>query len=248
MEISFNIEQLLSILEYDSDNYHGIENFQAVPSASHLYRIVSRLNADNIISNAQSFVHGAYFLKTSPNGDQASSYQPIIFIAEADSLIHARENIHRHLWLLGAAPFIIVLLPDQIRVYTGFDYERKNPDQGLIDSIDLEPNLFGELSDVVIEALRDYSTRAVEDGTIWDKLRESKHVNYENRVDKRLLRNLKELQDILLAKLLPTVENDEVEALKFIHALIGKYVYLRYLYESPYSNGRLGARKWRSIE
>ena len=45
--------------------------------------------------------------------------------AEAVTVAEAKQ-IHRSLWNLGYAPFLIVRLPDQIRVYTGFNYEEKN--------------------------------------------------------------------------------------------------------------------------
>lgn len=224
------IEHLLSVLGYEQNvRYYPLNKFSNLPSSSHLSRIISRINknAEEQTKDEVMHVHGAYFIKTNPEDEITSHLRPVVFVAQASSVKEARE-LHRDLWNSSSAPFIIILLPDQIRVYTGFDYERDNENQGFIDRIEYqETNLFGELASITIEAMNKYSAEAIDSGSIWQILKNSKCFNYDNRVDKRLLRNLQELEEILLEKLPTSISKEE--ALKYVHPIIGKYVYFRYL-------------------
>ncbi len=231
------LENLLSALGYKEKfkvRYYPLESFSSLSSLSPLSRIISRINEDNI----KAQIHGTYVIKSdSGNKDsedfsevdsKSDIFHPVVFVAKADTVQEARE-VHRSLWNSSSAPFVIVRLPDQIRVYTGFDYDRNNESHGLLDVIDLEQTgLFDDLSLVTNEALQKYSAEAIDDGSIWQKLRNAPHekFNYDNRVDKRLLKNLEDLEEKLLEKL---SNSEKADILKYIHAIIGKYVYLRYL-------------------
>lgn len=237
--IDEKLEILLSALGYKEKfevKYYPLESFSSLSSLSPLSRIISRINQDN--ENAQ--IHGTYVIKSdlsdkeSDSFDEANNksdiFHPVVFVAKADTVQEARE-IHRSLWNSSSAPFIIVRLPDQIRIYTGFDYDKNNEKHGLLDEIYVEQrDLFGEFSVVTIEALRKYSAEAIDDGSIWQKLRNApqERFNYDNRVDKRLLKNLEDLEKKLLEKL---SDLDRVDALKYIHAIIGKYIYFQYLHD-----------------
>lgn len=218
------IENLLSALGYkDNARYYSLEEFSSLSSLSSLSRIFNRINLDN--KNVKNF--GAYSIKTDADEQQNDNLCPVVFVAKADSVSDARK-LHQDLWNSSSVPFVIVLLPNEIRVYTGFDYDRENESSGLIEQIPYSQiGLFGELSSVVIEALQKYSAESVNNGSIWQKLQNSPNFNYENRVDKRLLKNLEELEQELVKNLQNTIS--EKEALKHIHSIIGKYVYFRYL-------------------
>lgn len=217
------IDSLLSALGYkDNARYYSLEEFSSLSSLSSLSRIFNRINLDN--ENVENF--GAYSIKTDGDEQQIDNLCPVVFVAKADSVSDARK-LHQDLWNSSSVPFVIVLLPDEIRVYTGFDYDREDESSGLIERIPYNSGLFGELSSVVIEALQKYSAESVNNGSIWQKLQNSPNFNYENRVDKRLLRNLEELEQDLVKKLKNIIS--EEEALKHIHSIIGKYVYFRYL-------------------
>lgn len=237
--IDEKVEDLLSALGYKEKfgvKYFPLKSFSSLSSISPLSRIISRINNDN--PNAQ--IHGAYVIKSDSdkegNGfDQANNksdiFHPVVFVAKADTVQEARE-IHRSLWNSSSAPFVIILLPDQIRVYTGFDYDENNERHGLLDEIDIEQKgLFDAFSTYTIEALQEYySAEAIDDGSIWQKLRNApqERFNYDNRVNKRLLKNLEDLEKILLEKLSNLSKED---ALKHIHAIIGKYIYFQYLHD-----------------
>jgi methylase of polypeptide subunit release factors len=157
-------------------------------------------------------VQGAYVFQTSPLEQNILPPRPAVYVAEAKTREEARE-IHRRLWNLGNAPFIVILLPNEIRVYTGFNFSLTSEDQGLIKGI----------IDLTFESLRDqladFRADSIDSGRIWET--QSKYVTPEKRVDKHLLNNLNKLEQYLLKK-----RNLD---LPIIHALIGKYVYIRYL-------------------
>ena len=217
------IDDLLSALGYKGNaRYYSLEKFTTVSSLTYLARIFNRINSDN--NNVKIF--GSYTIKTQADKQQSDNLRPIVFVAKAESISDARK-LHQDLWNSSSVPFVIVILPDEIKVYTGFDYDQDNSASGLIEDISCgQPNLF-ELSSVVIEALQKYSSESVDNGSIWQKLQNSPNFNYDNRVDKRLLRNLEELEQKLVKKLQNSI--GEKEALKHIHSIIGKYVYFRYL-------------------
>lgn len=157
-------------------------------------------------------VQGAYLFQASPPEQKLLPPRPAVYVAEAKTREEARE-IHRRLWNLGNAPFIVILLPNEIRVYTGFDFSLTNEKQGLIKRI----------IDLTFESLRDqladFRSDSIDSGRIWET--QSKYVIPEKRVDTHLLNNLNKLEQYLL--------KERNLDLPIIHALIGKYVYIRYL-------------------
>ncbi len=157
-------------------------------------------------------VQGVYVFQTSPLEQNILPPRPAVYVAEAKTREEARE-IHRRLWNLRNAPFIVILLPNEIRIYTGFNFSLTNENQGLIK----------EIIDLTFESLRDqladFRSDSIDSGRIWET--QSKYVTPEKRVDTHLLNNLNRLEQYLL--------NEKNLDLPIIHALIGKYVYIRYL-------------------
>lgn len=161
-------------------------------------------------------VQGAYLFQTSPPEQMILPPRPAVYVAEAKTRDEARK-IHQKLWNLGNAPFIVILLPNEVRVYTGFDFSLANEKKGLVKEIK-------EVIDLTFESLReqlaDFRADSIDSGRIWET--QSKYVTPEKRVDTHLLNNLKKLEKYLKSRELD---------LPIIHALIGKYVYIRYLYD-----------------
>jgi N-6 DNA Methylase len=161
-------------------------------------------------------VQGAYLFQTSHPDHETLPPRPAVYVAEAKTRDDARE-IHQRLWNLGNAPFIVILLPNEIRVYTGFDFSQKNQNKGLVKEI---KNIVILTFENIHDQLADFRADSIDSGRIWET--QAKYITPEKRVDTHLLNNLKKLEKYL--------EAGDLD-LPIIHALIGKYVYIRYLYD-----------------
>lgn len=200
------LKELEKELGYDSSpHYHRIEDGSSEIGIAHLLRVSREVG-----------VQGIYTFETSPSQKQKLlPDHPAVYVVEARTLEEARQ-IHRSLWNLFYAPFIIIRLPNQIRIYTGFSYACASDEED-------EKGCITEISDDTSERLKQLremlQAASIDTGQIW-KSEYAKELKPEERVDKHLLQNLEKLGNALKAKGL----RDEIA-----HALIGKYVYLRYL-------------------
>lgn len=210
------LSDVCAALDYDSSAYYREHLHQFAPNISHIFRTTAPLG-----------VKGIYVLKTNPgngNGKVYSTELPAVFLAETHSQDQAQSEaevreMHKKLWNLGSAPFFIAVLPHQIRIYTGFTYaEDKQKDHGLIG----RPIPISRIKsrEHLRDILADFSAQAIDSGHIWQK--HKRELDLQQRVDTTLLKNLRILENALRQKgLSPTMS----------HALIGKYVYLRYLWD-----------------
>lgn len=190
--------ELLETLGYQGSPHFRNRESELQPETAHLFRAAFDAN-----------VRGIYAFDSSPDGKTLPE-RPAVFVAEASTEEEARD-IHRRLWNLSYAPFIVVKLPRQIRIYTGFEYSQTDPTEGQLTS-PLDLNEISQLFDIL-------SADAIDSGRIWDtSLAQS--IDANQRVDRKLLKNLKQLGRVLKDKGL----SDEIA-----HALIGKYVYFKYL-------------------
>lgn len=196
------LQSILEALGYAGSPNYLRANGKHHPLTAHLFRSAQQAGAD-----------GAYVVHAS-SGDEVLPPRAAVFVAKAANEEEARL-IHRRLWNLGNAPFVIIVMPGQIRVYTGFDYDGRNAKKGLIKTIDLLLN--SDLGDLRSE-LADYDANSIDSGAVWTIHGDSLLAN--RRVDFRLLENLKNLGQELVRR--------DLDA-QTAHALIGKYVYFRYL-------------------
>jgi hypothetical protein len=170
-----------------------------LPEAAHLLR-----------SAREARVRGAYVFCTGPSADPVLPPRPAVYVAEGRDEEDARR-IHRLVWNQGAVPFLIVVLPSHVRVYAGFLLDREG-DSDLLAEAPIDDWAR------VREALAGYFAAQIDDGQLWTHPRA---LRPEQRVDAHLLRNLQALSTYLVRErnLAPEVA----------HALIGKYIYIRYL-------------------
>lgn len=202
------LDELVAALGYRNSSRYYTQVTDFEPETAHLFRAAQEIG-----------VVGAYVIQTSSRQNQILPTQPIVYVADVqtkdEQSLQARvRKIHRGLWNLCFAPFIILKLPHQIRVYTGFNYSENDEYVGLLESV--ETNQLPML----IEKL---SAKAIDTGQVWTAYAEPLQAN--RRVDKHLLANLKKLGKLLKQDgLLPETA----------HALIGKYVFLA-IYEKETS-------------
>ncbi|MDQ2885967.1 MAG: N-6 DNA methylase [Chloroflexota bacterium] len=196
------LSTLLEELDYEHSPHYRSRVSEFEPETAHLFRAAH-----------DAGVSGIYVFQASPATTQKVIVdRPAIYIAQARDLKHA-QDIHRSLWNLFYAPYLIVLLPQQARIYTGFKYSEEDPNKGLLDEF--------PLTDLRL-LLAEFSSEAIDTGRIWQKGKYKKQLDEQERVDKRLLMNLRQLGKQL--------KNRGLDS-SVAHALIGKYVYIRYLWD-----------------
>ena len=203
-----DLQELLTELDYYKSPYYRRQESEFEPETVHLFRVAQEINKSDEINGE---IDGVYVIETSPKDTQAIlPAQPVVYIATAETEDAARE-IHRNLWNLCYAPFLIIKLPHQIRIYTGFNYSAEKENVGLlVDPIDTLARL---------TILQSFSSLAIDSKQIWQSPY-GKQLNPNQRVDKRLLQNLQQLGNLLKEYGLNT---------DTAHSLIGKYVYISYL-------------------
>jgi methylase of polypeptide subunit release factors len=216
------VQQLLDELVYrESPNFlrPGRQNtFDEAADFSHIFRR----------AHARCHLHGVYSLRDS-SAKGRDTVVPVVYVCEAESDEDA-ERIHRLVWNQNVVPFLIVASQRSIRLYSGFRYEtpRPNVDPAVTGVIQAASDMKAALQ--FLDAFR--STR-IDDGTVWERW--GHEVTPETRVDWKLLSSLNDLAIWLR-------EEGQLEA-DVSHALIGKYVYLRYLRQRDILSNRKLA-KW----
>jgi len=156
-------------------------------------------------------VRGSYYFKISP---EDGAVHPAVHVAEVATQDEARK-LHRELWNQGLNPFLIILLPWEVRVFTGFAYHPDRPEVGQVG----DPVPISQTPLEVIRALKSFTADAINRGEIWRA--NAGHLGSEMRVDTTLLGNLLELGGTLC--------RDNSLRQSTAHSLIGKFVYLSYL-------------------
>lgn len=195
-------EKVIDQLGYRQLPENWVTEDNSEPATAHLWR-----------SAQKTHVLGTYVFRASPNADPILPPRPAIHVALANNETKAKE-IHRNLWNLGAAPFLMIILPHQVRVYSGFDYSPKKQNIGLLCRTEqLTP-------DEISTKLKDFYAEEIDSGRIWQT--QAENLTPDKRVDRHLLKNLEKLEKELADK---KYKIDQAVA----HALIGKYIYLRYL-------------------
>jgi len=199
------LSRILELLGYlDSPNFRTKET-QFEPESVHYFRIARERHREKFS------VKGLYVFGKSKIPEVAA--RPAVCVGEAPNL-DAAQKLHRRIWNLGNVPFLLVRLPDQIRVYSGFCYEPTS-NYGLI----LQESSSNESK--LRSVLHDFSADSIDSARIWQAQKE--RLDTRNRVDAKLLANLKDLAKALTKHCRPQID------LAIAHALIGKFVYLRYL-------------------
>ncbi|MDQ1352080.1 MAG: hypothetical protein QG657_2386, partial [Acidobacteriota bacterium] len=195
------LDELVQKLGYDVSPHYCRVNTPQPPESTHLFRSAKNLGLD-----------GIYVFERAPESlKNHYTPAPAVYVGEAED-VNAVRQIHRKLWNLCFAPFAIIVLPNQVRVYTGFNYSEEEENEGLVDEL----KTLEELNRLV----RELNATAIDTGMVWQSEYAEK-LDAGKRVDRRLLENIDTLGEELIRK---GGLKDELA-----NRLIGKYVYLKYL-------------------
>ncbi|NOT62189.1 MAG: N-6 DNA methylase [Acidobacteria bacterium] len=202
-----DLSTLLELLGYSDSPHFRKKESDFEPESAHLFRLAKEQNPKKKYK-----VKGFYVFKTNETDEAQLTTRPAVCVAEATTVEDARA-LHKHIWNLGNVPFLLVRLPNQIRVYSGFRYD--NEATPIISEQ-------SESKSKLREALSDFTAASIDSARIWQVQRE--RLDTQHRVDTTLLANLGELAQALSKHCSPKLDD-----LETAHALIGKFVYLRYL-------------------
>ena len=109
------------------------EALQHAPDFGHVFRRAKE----------RTGLQAVYCLRPPDSGREdrgPSSVTPVSYVCKAASFEEA-EKLHRLVWNQNVVPFLIVLAPSEVRVYTGFDRPSKEgarPDGGCIIKSDFD--------------------------------------------------------------------------------------------------------------
>jgi len=200
------LKEVLETLGYDrSPNFLFADRLASDPDNAHIYR-----KAEN-----ECGLSGVYTLRGS-QFEKAQADIPVVYVCETKSDDKA-EQIHRQVWNQNIVPFVLVVSPQKVRLYSGFRFgqlaQREFGDEqiGILKVI-------GNFNEIA-SSLAAFRADSIDSGNVWREWGAS--VTPQTRVDWELLANLEKLDDWLVA--------DGVDDRSLSHAIIGKFVYLRYL-------------------
>jgi len=122
-----DLNALLRALGYLHSERHWVTPETADPRLANHYRLAQRAG-EEVGEGAK--VVGSYVCQTSVD-DKLMPPRPVVFVAYAANDEQAR-GIHKRLWNLGDCPFVLIVSPGAVRVYTGFNYIPDNPKRTLL--------------------------------------------------------------------------------------------------------------------
>ncbi len=131
----------------------------------------------------------------------------------------AIAEFHRKVWNQSQAPLVFVIMPDDIRVYNGYEAPQRTSLMGIIEPNRLDYQLSNPRFTSTWERLEAFSRLAIETGSFWRDY--GQHFRRENRADQKLIANLRYIRRQLIteAKLSP----------EHVHSLIGRSIFAFYL-------------------
>ncbi|MEZ5384687.1 MAG: N-6 DNA methylase [Prosthecobacter sp.] len=210
------LEELLSSLGYDGSPCflkRDDGRFESEMGYGHIFRRAREpKDPDHPKKEPRWQAEGVYGIRES--ADANSRFTPIVYVCTAKDEAAASE-LHRLLWNQDVAPYIIVHTCTGLRVYSGFTYSpkaTKAEESGVLQEL----TAFNTAKSIV----QQFHRREIDEGRLWQH--PHLRVDPSKRVYHRLLGSLRELDK--------TLQQGRAGLSKDVsHALIGKYVYLRYL-------------------
>jgi hypothetical protein len=200
------VADLLKALGYEgSPNFIQGTGLEEVAGYSYVFRR----------AKSTCHLHGVYTLNEKGQGTAGGTLVPLVYVCEATDTNPA-PVIHQRVWNQNVTPFILVETRGNVYLYSGFRYDgppdksESTPETGVLRAV--------ENFNKNMRALENFQAEAIDEGAVWREW--EPHVTPQTRVDRRLLENLEKLGRWLREN---GLKKDPA------HALIGKYVFLRYL-------------------
>ena len=136
--------------------------------------------------------------------------------AETEVMEDEIRQLHLKVWNTSRVPLFFVALPGELRVYSA--YQTPVRDKKEWSSKDRWLKQVRIITRIA-ETLQEFSRPEIESGRLFQQ--KNKDFNRENRVDQCLLKNLRLLRQKL--------EGPNREKREYVHALIGRSIFIRYL-------------------
>ncbi len=213
-----DLSALLNELSYTSSPaFLPAERFDEATEHAHVFRRACRIQGE--LGDERIGIRGVYLLREDPNS-RTSTSTPVVYVAEATT-VHEADAIHKRVWNQDIVPFLLVRLPQGVRLYSGFTY--REPGQG-------DEKQRGVLEalvkfEEVASRLANLHASEIDSGKLFRA--RGADIDAKTRLDWKLLKNLEKLGRWL------TREKPERPPLHrhVANALIGKFIYLKYLHE-----------------
>lgn len=145
---------------------------------------------------------------------------PVIYFKRFD--FYDEKDIaefHRKVWNQSQAPLVFAVMPDDIRVYNGYEAPQRTSLTGLIEPSRLDSKLSHSSFLSLWERLAIFSRLAIESGSFWRDY--GQYFRRENRADQKLIANLRYIRRQLITEARLSPEH--------AHSLIGRSIFAFYL-------------------
>lgn len=125
-----------------------------------------------------------------------------------------KEELHRKIWNFNETPIVIIVEEAVVEIFNGF--KLADEVSGLLEKIG------------GYEELNDFTFFELVTGKTWEKYQSK--IKYQDRVDYKLLSNIRDTRELILKKF-PKTKNKErkKQYIKITNALLGKIIFVRYL-------------------
>ncbi len=143
---------------------------------------------------------------------------PVVYFKHFESF--NREVVaefHRNIWNQGQVPLIFVVLPDDIRIYNGYENPKLNTLGELSEPLRLDKSASSPKD--VWERLESFTRLAIESGSFWREY--GRFFQKETRADQRLIANLRYIRRQMIEETNLSPEH--------AHSLIGRSIFAFYL-------------------
>ena len=201
------IADLVKALGYDeSPNFIQGAGLEEVSGYSYVFRR----------AKSTCELQGVYTLFEKVQEKDSGTLVPLVYVCKA-SEENPAPTIYRRVWNQNVAPFILVERGGSVYLYSGFQYVEAPQEDEPVEGTAGILRAVKEFNQVNSK-LAGFRAESIDGGALW--LEWEKHVNPRTRVDWLLLDKLQKLDSWLRGNHLKKTQ---------AHALIGKYVFLRYL-------------------